>query len=403
MTTEFTRAMARATASVRAQNLSEATAILQAALAGSFQSGGLEPGTVQPDAPRAGTGFRIAPDVEDAETVGEGTSPRPWPGASGHRSLREVVDLLRAGREAFEGLDLSLPGGIGRPAAPPLPEGATFTWRNHASAAGSRRYRLFVPSCPPAELQGLVLMLHGCKQTPDDFAAGTGMNALAEAERLLVAYPEQPGGANISGCWNWFEPAHQGRDSGEPAILAALARELAAEFGLPSGRIFAAGLSAGGAMAAVLAETYPDVFAAVGIHSGLPYGAASDMASAFAAMRGQGMARASRQAGPGPRVIVFHGDADHTVHVGNAEAIVARLRTTGARAEQDAGTEGGRGWQRTRLAGPDGRPQVEFWRIAGAGHAWSGGHPSGSFTDAGGPSASAEMLRFFGETLPAGA
>lgn len=402
MTTDFTQAMARATASVRAQNLTEATAILQAALAGRFLPEGAEPATPQPRGPRAGPGFRLATDVEDAETIGEG-EPRPWPAAAGRRSLREVVDLLRAGRDAFDGLDLALPGGIGRPAAPPLPEGTSFTWRSHASPAGSRRYRLFVPSCPPAELKGLVLMLHGCKQSPDDFAAGTGMNALAEAHGMVVAYPEQPGGANISACWNWFEPAHQGRDSGEPAILAGLARELAAEFGLPSDRIFAAGLSAGGAMAAVLAETYPDVFAAVGIHSGLPYGAARDVASAFAAMRGQGMAQAPRGTGPGPRVIVFHGDADHTVHVGNADAIVARLRTTGAATEHETGTDGGRGWQRIRLAGPDGRPQVESWRIAGAGHAWSGGHPSGSFTDAGGPSASAEMLRFFGEALPTGA
>ena len=396
MTTDFTRALARATASVRAQNLSEATAILQAALAGRVQPDDSASGTPQPGRTPAPAGFRIAPDVEDAETVGEG-APGLRPAPSGRRSLRDVVDLLRAGRDAFEGMDLSLPGGIGRPAAPPLPAGASFTWRTHASSAGSRRYRLFVPSCPPAELEGLVLMLHGCKQNPDDFAAGTGMNALAEARRMIVAYPEQPGGANISGCWNWFEPAHQGRETGEPAILAALARELAGEFGLPSGRIFAAGLSAGGAMAAVLAETHPDVFAAVGIHSGLPYGAASDLASAFAAMRGQGTARPPRQAGTAPRVIVFHGDADHTVHVGNAEAIVARLRTAGAPAERDTGTEGGRGWQRTRLAAPDGSPQVELWRIAGAGHAWSGGHPSGSFTDAGGPSASAEMLRFFGE------
>lgn len=389
MTTDFTRALARATASVRAQNLSEATAIIQAVLAGRLQPEGTEPETPQPGRPWTAAGFRIDPDVEDAETVGES--------GSGRRSLRDVVELLRAGRDTFQGLDLSLPGGVGRPAAPPLPAGTTFTWRNHGSPAGSRRYRLFVPSCPPSELQGLVLMLHGCKQTPDDFAAGTGMNALAEARGMLVAYPEQPGGANISGCWNWFEPAHQGREAGEPAILAALARDLVAEFDLPSGRVFAAGLSAGGAMAAVLAETHPDLFAAVGIHSGLPYGAASDLASAFAAMRGQGMAPAPRGAGCGPRVIVFHGDADRTVHVANAEAIVERSRTADARAEHAAGTDGGRDWQRIRLKAPGGSPQVESWRIAGAGHAWSGGHPAGSFTDAGGPSASAEMLRFFDE------
>lgn len=391
MTTDFTRALARATASVRAQNLAEATTIIQAALAGRFQ-----PDELQSGRSPASAGFRIAPDVEDAEMIGEGAVP-PRSASSGRRSLRDVVALLREGRAAFDGLDFTLPGGVGRPAAPPLPAGTSFVWRTHASPAGSRRYRLFLPSCPPEALQGLVLMLHGCKQAPDDFAAGTGMNALAEARRLLVAYPEQPGGANISGCWNWFEPAHQGRETGEPALLAALARTLEAEFALPSGRIYAAGLSAGGAMAAVLAETHPDLFAAVGIHSGLPYGAATDLVSAFAAMRGQGMAGPSRQAAAGPRVIVFHGDADHTVHVDNAEAIVARLRTADALVERDTGSEGGRCWQRTRLTKPDGRLEAEFWRIAGAGHAWAGGHPSGSFTDPGGPSASAEMLRFFME------
>ena len=160
------RELARATASVRAQNLTEATAILQAALAGRFLPEGAEPATPQPRGPRAGPGFRLATDVEDAETIGEG-EPRPWPAAAGHRSLREVVDLLRAGRDAFDGLDLALPGGIGRPAAPPLPEGTSFTWRSHASPAGSRRYRLFVPSCPPAEARSrwCATASTGCRST----------------------------------------------------------------------------------------------------------------------------------------------------------------------------------------------------------------------------------------------
>ena len=277
MNIDFDRAMSRATASVRAQDLAGATAIIRAALAGQDPA--------QPAAPPRARGFRIRADVEDAE-------PADAPAArSGRRPLRDVVDLLRSGRQALDGLERHLPG-VRRPPVPPLPEGASFAWRSHPTAAGARRFRLFVPSCATAELQGLVVMLHGCKQDPDDFAAGTGMNALAEEHRLLVAYPEQPGTANPSKCWNWFDPAHQRRGAGEPAEIAALTRALVAEFGLPADRVFAAGLSAGGAMAAVLAETYPDLFSAVGVHSGLAHGSASDVVSAFAAMRGQGRRRA---------------------------------------------------------------------------------------------------------------
>lgn len=382
MNSDLARAMSRATASVRARNLTEATAIIQAALAG-----GPEP--VPDPAPTPPRAFRISPYVEDAETLDE-AFPQPHE-MKNRRSLRNVVDLLRRGRAAFDGA--SLPAGP-RPAVPPLPEGTSFCWRDHACAAGGRRYRLFVPSCPRTELQGLVLMLHGCKQNPDDFAAGTSMNRLAEEARMLVAYPEQPAGANVSGCWNWFDPAHQARDGGEPAILAALASDLAAEFELPAERVYAAGLSAGGAMAAVLAETHPEVFAAVGIHSGLRHGSAKDVVSAFAAMRGQGLAPASTRTDGGPRVIVFHGTGDRTVHPSNAAAIVEAV-PAGSAIATDTGTTSGRSWRRMRRQGAGGVPQVEIWLIEGAGHAWSGGHAAGSFTDPYGPSASAEMLRFF--------
>jgi poly(hydroxyalkanoate) depolymerase family esterase len=380
MNSDFARAMSRATAAVRVQNLAEATAIIRAALGGRSEP--------FPDAAPTPRAFRISGDVEDAETLDE--RPPRSPERAGRRSLRDVVDLLRHGRTAFEGPQLpSAP----RPAAPPLPQGSSFDWRSHTCAAGSRRYRLFVPSCSGSELTGLVLMLHGCKQNPDDFAAGTGMNLLAEEARMLVAYPEQPAGANVSSCWNWFDPTHQGRE-GEPAILAAIASGLTAEFGLPADRVYAAGLSAGGAMAAVLAETYPEVFAAVGIHSGLRHGSARDVVSAFAAMRGQALAPSAGSADGGPRVIVFHGAGDRTVHPSNAAAI-ADAMPAGVTEAADRGTTGGRSWRRMRRRGAGGVPNVEIWLIEGAGHAWSGGHPSGSFTDASGPSASTEMLRFF--------
>lgn len=412
MNADLTQALARAMEHVRAQDPARATALIQAALAQALPGQPAPQPSPQPAPTSAPRRSRIAADAADAETVDDapdgGTPDAPPSGrATPRRPLREVVELLRGGRAAFDGAGpgrpafdfsalpglpgidpggLRLPGAVRAP-APPLPEGARFEWRVHACAAGSRRYRLFVPSCPASELRGLVVMLHGCKQTPDDFAAGTGMNARAEAARMLVAYPEQPTSANASGCWSWFEPAHQRRGAGEPAILADLARALAAEFALPGGRIFAAGLSAGGAMAAVLAETDPDTFAAVGIHSGLPHGSAHDLVSAFAAMRGQGIAPAVRR--DGPRAIVFHGTADATVSPGNAAAIAAGLGgTTG---EAETGATAGRAWRRGQGAGG----RLEVWLVEGAGHAWSGGHPSGSFTDPAGPDASAEMLRFF--------
>ena len=380
MTADFSRALARAMAQVRAQDPAAATATLQAALAGAP----VQPRDEAEPAPRPERP-RLARDAEDAEIV----APEAAPGTSGRprRPLREVVELLRSGRAGLkdadrphldlqgldlQGLDLqkltlpslnlqglNLPGldlpGARQP-APPLPGRARFEWRSHACAAGTRRYRLFVPSCPAAELRGLVVMLHGCTQGPDDFAAGTGMNGHAEAARLLVAYPEQPQSANASACWNWFDPAHQSRDAGEPAVLSDLARSLAAEFALPEGRVFVAGLSAGGAMAAVLAETCGDVFAAAGIHSGLPAGAARDVVSAFAAMRGQGVAARPGRAGAAARTIVFHGTADRTVSPANARAIVTGLGGTG---EPETGTTAGRRWQRSR--GADGRRACR-WR-----------------------------------------
>ena len=245
-------------------------------------------------------------------------------------------------------------------------------------------------------------MLHGCKQDPDDFAVGTHMNANAETHGLLVAYPGQTGAANVSACWNWFNPADQKRDSGEPAIIAGLTRALIAEFGLDPAGVFVAGLSAGGAMAAVMGEAYPDLYAAVGIHSGLATGLASDVMSAFAAMRADTAPASPRpRTGTGQRMIVFHGSADATVHPANARQIVAAAsaRPGAARVRHD-GTAAGRRFERSVISGSDGSAQVECWLIKGAGHAWSGGQPGGSFTDRQGPDASAQMVRFFLEAPP---
>lgn len=288
--------------------------------------------------------------------------------------------MLREGKLALRG---RMPA-ADMPKPKPVPEGARFEARHFAGEAGARDYKLYIPSA--GSPQGLVLMLHGCKQDPDDFAAGTGMNEAAEAEGLLVAYPRQAAAHNLASCWNWFRPGDQQRDQGEPAILADLTRALVAEFAIDPERVFVAGLSAGGAMAAVLAETYPDLYAATGIHSGVPTGAANDVVSAFAVMRGEpGLAGGAPTAAG--RMIVFQGEADQVVHPANAERLVAGR--AGALTASQGRSAGGRVYR--RRAGSE----TEIWMIEGAGHAWSGGKPEGSYSDPSGPDASAEMLQFF--------
>jgi poly(hydroxyalkanoate) depolymerase family esterase len=248
-----------------------------------------------------------------------------------------------------------------------------------------------------------MVMLHGCKQDPDDFAAGTNMNAVAERYGVLVAYPGQPASANVSSCWNWFHPADQMRDAGEPAIIAGLTREIMSEFALHRDQVFVAGLSAGGAMAVVMGETYPDLYAGVGIHSGLAYGSANDVVSAFAAMRGETGAAQRRQSTrtgsePGIRTIVFQGSADAVVHPSNAERIIAAAGlqiAPGAIRRENGASAAGRGYIRTVITNSDGDPTLEYWLIADIGHAWSGGNPNGSYADPAGPDASTEMMRFF--------
>ncbi len=398
MNSDFASTMREATNSVRAQNLAKATALIQQALAG--RKGGT-----------AGSASALAipsllePPTVAAATAGQPSGQAPFVPSRGprmRRPLGEVVRMLRDGRRPAGILDL--PFGAATPAAPAplpaLPDGAQFLARSLDCPAGTRSYRLYVPNCRVGELRGLVVMLHGCKQTPEDFATGTRMNAQAEESRLLVAYPGQMRAANVSGCWNWFDPAHQARDAGEPAIIAAITREIAAEFGIPQDRVFIAGLSAGGAMAVVMGETYPELYAGVGIHSGLAYGSANDVMSAFVAMRGQGRLAPVRSAGKGPRprMIVFHGSADTTVSPSNAGGILAAAQAAlpdGILHEERNIVADGRVCDRTIIMTLDGAIALELWMIDGAGHAWSGGHPGGPYTDPRGPDASAEMVRFF--------
>ncbi len=291
-----------------------------------------------------------------------------------------------------------LPGANTARPAPAIPDGASFPRDTYAGHSGSRAYRTYVPASAGQGINGIVTMLHGCTQTPEDFATGTGMNALAERHSLIVIYPEQARGANAQTCWNWFSKGDQRRARGEPEIIAGMTKRAMAEYGVPRTQTFVAGLSAGAAMAVILGEAYPDVFAAVGAHSGLPFGAASDVPSAFAAMAGTAGAATARLKPSDMRTIVFHGTADQTVHPANGDIIADMAEASGIGASvrtTQTGQAGGRGFRRAIASGPDGDVRLEHWTVDGLGHAWSGGQPGGSYTDAAGPDASAEMIRFF--------
>ncbi len=272
-----------------------------------------------------------------------------------------------------------------------------FLSRSFSNAAGSRAYKLYIPRDYRGEPRPLIVMLHGCTQSADDFAAGTRMNVFADESMFLVAYPEQPASANVSKCWNWFRPGDQQRERGEPSLVAGITLQIMRDYAVDRRRVYVAGLSAGGAAAAVLAATYPNVYAAVGVHSGLTCGLARDVPSALAAMRtGRGDDRADAVARTPIPTIVFHGDRDATVHPSNGARFAADVATSGCAKRVETGlAAGGREYTQTTYTEANGKRVLEHWTIHGAGHAWSGGSTAGSYTDPLGPDASRELVRFF--------
>lgn len=410
----FLAQMREATKLLQTEGPMAATAAIQRALHGA--SAGAAPAQ-QPD---WAAYLPKAPELHDINPPHETQAPHtPHPEA---RSAADVLARFRdlaggkwAGMSAREPIeDVEVHDAASTPdSGPDLSHKGRFIAGSCTNHAGTRAYKLYIPSGYKDEPLPLIVMLHGCTQNPDDFAAGTGMNAVAEEGNCFVVYPEQTKNANATQCWNWFQPGDQRRDSGEPSILADITREIARNYKIDTSRIYVAGLSAGGAMAAVLAATYPELYAAVGIHSGLPYAIAQDMPSAFAAMKrgkikGKAGARAQvlqalQAKAPAPfdkpvPAIVFHGDRDATVAPVNGEQVLVQCvpAARDARTEALQGTApGGRTYTKTVFHDAQGKAIAEKWIVHGAGHAWFGGSRKGSYTDPAGPSASREMLRFF--------
>jgi len=386
-------AMTEATRLTRQGRLAEATALIQRTLRHPPR------GEQRPRPPgHDAAGTRAAP----ARLTPPGTSQPPRPAGTGCRPAPRPARCPRA---------LQKPG-----RARPCPTGrapgtgqrqARFADHSYTNAAGTRAYKLYVPSGYTGQAVPLIVMLHGGTQSAGDFAAGTRLNELAERDTVIVAYPEQAAAANTLKCWNWFRPGDQRAGAGEPSLIAGITGQISNACSIDASRIYVAGFSAGGAMAAVMAATYPGLYAAAGVHSGLPHRAARGLPSALAAMRG-GAPPPPRPSAAAIPMIVFHGDHDPTVHHINADRLIDQgLRAFTAAGHGDAARHGvttrrgtvpgGHSYTHAAYQDAHGNTLIEHWTIHGGGHAWSGGSPNGSYTDPHGPDASAELLRFFSE------
>ncbi len=406
------KAMAEATRLTRAGRLHEAAALIQQMLQRRFTPEAPDLAVNEP----AEVKFKLVEPTRrlDQSAAQPPKTPfRPEGASARHRS----APLKALDQSLLNRLKKSISKPKLDPSNPEVEAGGRFIEDSFTHQAGTRTYKLYIPSGYRGQALPLVVLLHGCTQGPDDFAAGTRMNVLAEREPFFVLYPEQATSANPSRCWNWFKASDQRRGEGEPALIADLTRQVVRTYRLDERRVYVAGLSAGGAMAMVMGVTYPDVYAAIGVHSGLPYAAAHDLPSAFAAMQqGQanpGLAPSRKLSDPASAIqpvpaIVFHGDRDTTVHPGNGDQVLVQWTKAYASNGWDTGTKlklrmteergqvpQGHAYTRARYQALDGQTVLERWQVHGAGHAWSGGSPKGSYTDSQGPDASEAMVRFF--------
>jgi poly(hydroxyalkanoate) depolymerase family esterase len=412
--------MVEATRLTRAGRLTEATALLQRMLRGetvpdmtsgtageiAHPSIGREPPIIHANASTIeemnrplSSRFGIKSRLTDVIFVDAATTAQP-PMSSGLSALADRVKRLRSGLGLH---GLAEPAPVSTPDI--VPEGGKFIEATYSNPAGSRAYKVYIPSGYHGQAVPLILMLHGCTQAPDDFAAGTRMNVVAEERTCLAVYPAQPRNANVAKCWNWFRPGDQRRGQGEPSLIAGITRQVMRDYSVDPQRVYIGGLSAGAAAAVVMGATYPDLYAAIGVHSGLACNAANDLPSAFAAMRrgelrdtfGSGNISAIPGHGSAIPTIVFHGDRDITVHPRNGDHVIAQSKRTLdlPKTVHRGRVPGGHAYTRTIYSDANGRAIFEQWDIHGAGHAWSGGNAAGSFTDPRGPDASREMLRFF--------
>lgn len=401
--------MAEATRLVRAGQLAEATALIQRTLGSAPVS---NVSVVEADPYRADVPHvSVLPAGDDSsatiEPSKEGINNSRTPGDTIASRLASALGTLTP--DTTRRFPAKMPGTM-MPQRPVTPEvipsspdaGGQFVNGTYSNAAGTRAYKLYIPSGYTGQAVPLVVMLHGCTQSTVDFAAGTRMNVVAEDRSFLVAYPEQATSGNSSKCWNWFQERDQHREVGEPSLIAGITRQIMSTYQVDSSRVYIAGLSAGGAMAVILAATYPDLYAAVGVHSGLAYGAAQDMPSAFAAMQ-QGNVSRARQLRESIPLITFHGDSDRTVAPVNSDYLLDQwLKSASTRTGSVPGVKmvqgrvpNGHTYSRSIYHEASGRTLIEQWMIHQEGHAWSGGSSSGSYTDPQGPDASREMVRFF--------
>jgi poly(hydroxyalkanoate) depolymerase family esterase len=402
--------MLQATLLTRQGRLNDATALLQRMLRGET-----DPATIIDPADDV-VPTKTKPYVIDATAENVEETDYPHLGAATFAHLRSFRALHDWPHRVERHSGLGLHGWTQRSpvsTADIVPDGGKFIEGIFTNPAGSRAYKLYIPSGYHGQALSLVVMLHGGTQTPDDFAAGTRMNLIAEEQTCLVVYPAQPRHANLMKCWNWFRADDQCRGRGEPSLIAGITRQVMHDYSVDPQRVYVGGLSAGAAAAAVMGATYPDLYAAIGVHSGLACGAADDLISAFAAMR-QGRSPYPSASGDGTEfledeqpfvpTIVFHGDRDYIVHPRNADHVISSsLKSSKWQKKVDRGrVPDGHAYTRTIHTDAEGRAMLEQWSIHGAGHAWSGGSPAGSYTDPRGPDAAREMLRFFREHATCG-